>query len=215
MAVVLLLGLAAPVFAQESLVDALATADFEKTWSVEVGSGYPPIHATLGGDDNMNRSLASSGQFVTDLTPLSFTLAGVMRTSERWEMKLIADAAWQNGALMQFDTFGVDPNGQPRYRIDYQKAQYIRRVNTDFIWSLTLTFRRIWNPARDFQVYSEFGLGVLPQALFSSSLFGDVYVLPSVTPIGVRYYWDHLYLFAEIPFSPYATLIHGGVGWKF
>lgn len=214
MAVVLLLGVAVTVFAQESLVDALATADFEKTWSVEVGSGYPPIHATLGGGANMNRSLASSGQFVTDLTPLSFTLAGVMRTSERWEMKLIADFAWHNCAVKQFDTFGVDPNGQPRYIIDYDNAQYIGRRNTGYTLSLAFTFRRIWNPSKAFQVYSEFGGGIFNRP--TSAIISKLYLCSfSLTPIGVRYCWDHLYLFAEIPFSPYATLIHGGLGWKF
>lgn len=214
-AVVLLWGLAMPVFAQETLVGALAVSDFNRTWSVEVGTGYAPIHITALSGSSENKSRASSGQYVTDLTPLSFTLAGVMRTSERWEMKLIADFAWQNCAVMQFDTFGVDPDGQPRYKIDYQSAQYVGRINTDFVWSLTFMFRRIWNPAKDFQLYSEFGLGVLPQALFYSSFFGDVYVIPSVTPIGARYCWNHIYLFAEIPLGPYATLIHGGLGWNF
>ena len=214
-AVVLLLGLAVPAFGQETLYEALTVVSFKNSFSLEAGTGYAPLHSTVSADRRISRRLSTEGQFATDYVPLSFTLAGALRTSKNWEIKLIADFSWYNCGVKQCPTFGVDPEGKPRYKYDYENAEYLGRKNLDLYWSLTCTFRRIWNPFRNFQLYSEFGLGLVSKELFYNSMVGRVNVVPSITPIGARYCWEHFYLFAEVPISPYATLIHGGVGWKF
>ena len=215
LAVLLLLGLAVPVLAQETLYEALYVVPFKNSYSLEVGTGYAPLHSTVFAGSTISSELSPQGQFATDDIPLSFSLAGVLRTSKYWEVKLIADAAWHNCGVKQKPTFGVDPEGQPRYKNDYENSEYLGRKNLNYYFSLTCMFRRIWNPFRTFQVYSEFGIGLVSKALFQNSLLDNVQVLPSVTPIGARYRWEHFYVFAEIPISPYATLIHGGLAWKF
>ena len=207
-AVVLLLGLAVPAFGQDTIAEAPYVVPFKKTISLEIGTGYAPIHNLALGNGVIRTQLAPSGQFASDGYPLSFTMVGVLRTGKFWEMKLTTDFTWQNCGVKQFDTFGVDPYGQPRYKMDYENAEYIGRRNMNFSWSATLTMRRIYNPFRNFQTYTEFGLGVV---VFQ----GRAAILPSITPIGARYCWEHFYLFAEFPFTPYATLLHGGLGWKF
>ena len=73
-------------------------------------------------------------------------------------------------------------------------------------------FRYIWNPQDAFQTYNEFGLGYV---VGLENSYGMPTFLPCFTLIGLRYRWEHFYLYAENTFSPAATLIHGGLGWKF
>ena len=195
LSILFVFGLAISAFGQES------------PFSLELGSGFAPIH-TLADTRSLDVKYAPLGQAIDDNYPLSFTLSGVWRFDRRWEVKLTIDAAWFNCELIQYPEFGTDPSGKPRYRIDYNQAEHLGRINDGFRWSATAILRHIWNPQNAFQTYSEFGLGYV----FGS---GVPALIPDLTFIGLRYCWNHFYLYAENTFSPAATLIHGGLGWKF
>ena len=195
LSILFLFGLAISAFGQES------------PFSLELGSGFAPIH-TLADTRSLDVKYAPLGQAIDDNYPLSFTLSGVWRLDRRWEAKLTIDAAWFNCELIQYPEFGTDPSGKPRYRIDYNQAEHLGRINDGFLWSATAILRHIWNPQNAFQTYSEFGLGYI----FG---LGSPALIPGITFIGLRYCWDHFYLYAENTYSPAATLVHGGLGWKF
>ena len=195
LSILFLFGLAITAFGQES------------PFSLELGSGFAPIH-TLADTRSLDVKYAPLGQAIDDNYPLSFTLSGVWRLDRRWEAKLTIDAAWFNCELIQYPEFGTDPSGKPRYRIDYNQAEHLGRINDGFRWSATAILRHIWNPQNAFQTDSEFGLGYV----FG---LGVPALIPGLTFIGLRYCWEHFYLYAENTYSPAATLFHGGFGWKF
>lgn len=211
LSILLLFGLAVSAFGQESLAEELAVSSFKQSFSLEVGSGFAPIH-TLADTRSLDVKYAPLGQAIDDNHPLSFTLSGVWRFDRRWEAKLTIDAAWFNCELIQYPEFGTDPSGKPRYRINYNQAEHLGRINDGFSWSATAMFRHIWNPQNAFQTYSEFGLGYISGL---KDNYGMPVFLPGITLVGIRYRWEHFYLYAENTFSPAATLIHGGLGWKF
>ena len=64
-----------------------------------------------------------------------------------------------------------------------------------------------WNPEWKVQMYSAFGIGL--------SGATDVIPLPSVMPVGCRLHGKHAYFFTEAGLSPFASFLHGGLGWKF
>ncbi len=207
LSILFLFGLAISAFGQESLAEELAVFSFKQSFSLELGSGFAPIH-TLADTRSLDVKYAPLGQAIDDSYPLSFTLSGVWRFDRRWEAKLTIDASWFNCELIQYPEFGTDPSGKPRYRIDYNQAEHLGRINDGFRWSATAILRHIWNPQNAFQTYSEFGLGYI----FG---LGSPALIPGITFIGLRYCWDHFYLYAENTYSPAATLVHGGLGWKF
>jgi len=207
LSILFVFGLAISAFGQESLAEELELSSFKRSFSLELGSGFAPIH-TLADTRSLDVKYAPLGQAIDDNYPLSFTLSGVWRFNRRWEAKLTIDAAWFNCELIQYPEFGTDPSGKPRYRIDYNQAEHLGRINDGFRWSATAILRHIWNPQNAFQTYSEFGLGYV----FGS---GVPALIPGLTFIGLRYCWEHFYLYAENTFSPAATLFHGGFGWKF
>ena len=207
LSILFVFGLAISAFGQESLAEELELSSFKRSFSLELGSGFAPIH-TLADTRSLDVKYAPLGQAIDDSYPLSFTLSGVWRFDRRWEAKLTIDASWFNCELIQYPEFGTDPSGQPRYRINYNQAEHLGRINDGFRWSATAILRHIWNPQNAFQTYSEFGLGYI----FG---LGSPALIPGITFIGLRYCWDHFYLYAENTFSPAATLIHGGLGWKF
>ncbi|MCR4910715.1 MAG: hypothetical protein K5909_05480 [Bacteroidales bacterium] len=207
LSILFVFGLAISAFGQESLAEELELSSFKRSFSLELGSGFAPIH-TLADTRSLDVKYAPLGQAIDDNYPLSFTLSGVWRFDRRWEAKLTIDTAWFNCELIQYPEFGTDPSGKPRYRINYNQAEHLGRINDGFRWSATAILRHIWNPQKAFQTYSEFGLGYV----FG---LGSPALIPGITFIGLRYCWGHFYLYAENTFSPAATLIHGGLGWKF
>lgn len=180
----------------------------QKTFSLEIGTGLPPMHSLLGSRD-VEYKVAPDGQEVESSTNLSANISGVLSLSDDWEVALTLDAAWYHCRIIQYPTFGVDPNGNPRYEVNYDKATDAGTLDGGFTWSLTCMARHIWNPEKSFQAYSEIGIGLV------TDFDGAVAPMPGITPIGVRYRWKHFYIFAENTFSPSATLVRSGLGWKF
>ena len=75
--------------------------------------------------------------------------------------------------------------------------------------------RCFWNPTQKVKLYSAFGGGMVlsgKDRFFSDDLIG---IVPSITPIAVRFGTGHLKFFIENTYSPAATAFDLGLGWTF
>ena len=183
---------------------------WQKSFSLEVGSGLPPLHMLMSPSYADEYALAQKGQ-EADKQQAFFpvlSVSGVWRTGESTEWVLTGGVSCCYYDLKQYSTFGIDPSGNPRYNLN--ESQPAGRTRTDLSPTLTLCYRHLWNPWNAFVVYYELGLGA---GDFSGLL--DVPILPAWTPIGLRYGGDHFYFYLENTYSPIATLVHGGLGWRF
>lgn len=186
-----------------------ASYPFEKTFSIEVGTGYPPLQM-LAPRRAAQRQLAPKGQDVDPqdaFCPVA-SLTGVYRSSLKTEVAMTAGVSWYRHKLIQHPSFGIDPNGNPRYDLD--RKENLGWTNSIPSYSLSFQVRHLWNPDKDFVVYSALGAGLV---LFSNQT--RVSPMPALTPVAFRYWGNHLYAFAEMTFGPAASLLNGGVGWRF
>lgn len=191
------------------VVSAASGQDFRKQYSLELGFGPGPLHMTVPGASPSRASekaLAEKGLAIAsgEIFYPAVSLSGALRTAPRWDFVVTAGVSWCHCPVKEYDPFGVDPQGKPRYDTGKSRPAGCRDVSP--VASLTVQERIAWNPAWKVRLYSAFGVGL--------STIGLV-PLPSLTPIGCSYGGEHLYFYAEIPLSPYGTVLHGGLGWKF
>lgn len=182
-----------------------AAAQEEKTFSLELGTGFAPAQSFLY--RTMRKELAPKGQTATLYYSPTFALSGVWRINSRSEWLVTGGTAWNYYDVFQYGTFGVDPNGKPRYD-HFSEPQPAGKGNGDLSVSLAIRYRRIWNPEKPCSVYSGLGFGI-------AYAHKEFFPLPELTIIGVKYSWTHFQLFLENTYGPHATLLHGGFGWRF
>jgi hypothetical protein len=109
--------------------------------------------------------------------------------------------------MIQYDSFGIDPKGQPRYDLgSHRDAGWKDSLSAA---ALFVQMRRFWNPTQRVKLYSAAGVGYV----FDPSK--NMGVVPSLTPIAVRFGTGHLKFFIENTFSPAATGFDFGLGWTF
>ena len=184
---------------------------FRKTFSLELGVAPGPLHMMFPGvspDDHTEDVWADQGRRADKSTGYypAFTLSGAIRTWDRWETVVTAGVSWYRSRLIQYEPFGIDPQGKPRY--DLTKETPVGGwVDSSPVASLTVQERVFWNPRWKVQMYSAFGLG-----LTTSS---NLVPIPSLMPVCIRLGGRHLYCYAETGFSPFASYLHGGLGFKF
>lgn len=177
---------------------------FDKTFSLEIGTGFQPLHASLLlPSSSEEKALAEVGQEPGEGVYPTFSLTALWRTAYRWEMCLTGGITWFHYRLIQYEQFGIDPYGKPRYDLT-KSSEAAGWKDSSPVVTLTFQARCIWNPEAKVNVYTAIGGGLL-----------EWLPIPSLTPVGLRYGGKHIYAFVEIPFSPIATLVHGGLGWKF
>lgn len=184
---------------------------FQKSFSLELGTGYQPLHMTLSPSRTVENALADKGQQV-DKTGAYYpviSLTGVWRTRLRTEVALAAGISWCHHKIIQHEAFGIDPDGKPRY--DLNKWKEAGWKDSTPIPSLTFRYRHLWNPDRALVAYSGAGVGIIP----ASGAGYPVIPLPELTPIGLRMAGEHFYFFLELTMGPVASLGHGGFGWRF
>lgn len=174
-----------------------------KSFSLEAGTGIQPIRMWFA-VSSLEDSLVEKGQVAKETNSgcPTFSLSEVLRLSGHWELVLSESVSWKYYNLRQYDTFGIDPNGQPRYDLSHS-TDLGRKARPSF--ALYFQGRLIWSPKWKLTCYSALGLG-------ASSTGGPAI---GITPVGMRYGGKHLYGFAELTVSPLATLGHGGIGWRF
>ena len=184
---------------------------FRKTFSLELGVAPGPLHMMFPGvspDDHTEDVWADQGRRADKSTGYypAFTLSGAIRTWDRWETVVTAGVSWYRSRLIQYEPFGIDPQGKPRY--DLTKETPVGGwEDSSPVASLTVQERVFWNPRWKVQMYSAFGLG-----LTTSS---NLVPIPSLMPVCIRLGGRHLYCYAETGFSPFASYLHGGLGFKF
>ena len=199
------------------LVSVSATAQeelpFQKTWSIELGTGIYPLYMNFVPSRALETELADKGQQIYNKSYAlvsSVTVAGVYRISRRSEINATAQLNWRSYQIRQYPVFGTDPNGKDRYDLN-QKATYVGD-GVVFVPAFTIRGRYLYNPDDLLKAYSGVGLGIAFNLAAINSTFS---VFPEITPIGLRFGRDHFYVFAEDTIGNVATLVHGGLGWKF
>ena len=182
-----------------------------KSFSLELGTGIQPLHMALVPSGEEKRALADQGMVyerTSDLDCPSFSLSEVWRAARYFEFCLTEGISWKIMNLIQYESFGIDPDGKPRYDVNYYAASPAGHKASKPVGSLTLQARVIWNPDnKRVNAYSALGAGL-------TTVTGH-YPLPLVTPIALRFGNGHLYGFIEATVSPVATFGQGGIGWKF
>ena len=189
-----------------------AGAQDYRSFSLEAGTGLQPLHMTFAPTKQEQRMLAQSGQMAHEGDSMcpTLSLSEVWRLSGHWELCLTEGLSWKIYDLVQYPAFGTDPNGKTRYDANGVYTSLGKKAS----WptgTLYAQARVIWSPKWKLTCYSAAGLGLVV-ASFSP---GDISVLPGITPVGLRFGGEHLYGFAEFTISPIATLVHGGIGWRF
>ena len=197
------LGIAAAASAQEVEPE----KDY-RGFSLELGSGLQPFHMGLLPTRSVEEALADKGQGVRerDYPHPTISLSAVWRLTRRGEIAATAGLSWRIDELIQYEPFGIDPNGKPRYNL--QSGTSAGWFASSYTPSLTVTYRHIWTPDHMLQCYSGGGLGLVPT-------MASLVPIPSVTLFGVRSRGTHFHLFAEATLGPAASFVHGGMGWHF
>ena len=181
---------------------------FQPYFTLEIGTGFAPIHTLVNGATlSRNLDIAEKGLGPQDnaLCP-AFSLSAAWHTSLKWEFVLTGGVSWCFYKAVQYDTFGVDPQGKPRY--DLEKPLYSTWRNSEYAGALFFQARRFWNPTQKVKLYSAFGGGLCTDGK-------EFMPLPSVTPIAVRFGTGHLKFFIENTYSLAATGWNFGLGWTF
>lgn len=199
--------LTAVLFLLPFLAPARESLPLKGNFSLELGTGYQPLHMTLSPSRDVERALAEKGQRADTGSAYDpvISLSGVWHAYPRTEFALTAGISWCHHPLIQYEAFGIDPDGKPRY--DTTTGKRIGWKDSTPIASLTLRYRHLWNPDGALVAYSGLGAGFVPQT--------GIPLLPEVTPIGVRFGGRHFYFFLECTMGPVASLGHGGLGWRF
>ena len=211
LALLALLLCGVPAFAQED-----DDPPFFPYFGLEIGTGMAPIH-TLSNVALVKRhiDLTEDGQareYDGAWCP-NLILSAVWHPELRWEYALTADLSWVHHQMIQYDSFGVDPQGRSRY--DIHSYQNIGWKDSDFAAAVFFQIRRFWNPTQKVKLYSAFGGGMVLGGIdhfFSNDLIG---IVPSITPIAVRFGTGPLKFFIENTYSPAATGFDLGLGWTF
>ncbi|MCR5325581.1 MAG: hypothetical protein K6E37_02390 [Bacteroidales bacterium] len=188
------------------------SVSFKKSFSLELGSGQGPLHVTGSLGPGGREAMAEAGQI--DVESGSFfpliSVTEAWRVSPHWELCLTESISWRMFQVKQYDTFGIDPDGKPRY--DTTSGQIIGWKSSIPYGAVTFQARVIWSPKWKVTAYSAMSVGLTSAAW----LIGVIPLpIPGITPVGLRYGGEHFYCFAEATLGPIATFGHGGLGWRF
>ena len=188
---------------------AAAGSNAGRQWRIEIGTGLQPLHMGFIGvspSAELERELVRKGQFFRENDGFypSVILTGSCELSPRWELALTASMSWGYLQLCQYDTFGIDPEGQPRY--DLRSFSKLGYRNVSPVPAFTVQGRYFWSKPAAVRVYSAFGLGITPGTSFIPT--------PSLTLIGLRAGGRRLYGFVEATVGPFATFVDGGIGLR-
>lgn len=199
----LFLCISAAAYAQEE--------PFQKSFSVELGGGFGPLHMNFPGacpTSLETNTYAKEGKSLSCNNILfpEVALGAAWRISRKWELSWVVGISWAEYTVRTYEQFGIDPYGEPRY--DSSRTIETYKMLSKPYFNSTLQGRRIWNPEGKVQAYTGLGLGI--------AVVGKEWApFPALTPIGIRYGGEHLYGFLEIPFTTNSSLLHGGLGWRF
>ena len=148
-ALVALLLLGVSAYAQEE------DPPFFKQFSVEIATGLPPIHTLLEvNGTKYDKSFAREGK-EPDMNGAwmpALSVSAVWKTAPRWEMVLTGGVSWCHHKVIQYGTFGIDPQGNPRYNLKDPHPDGWR--DSAPIGALFFQARCFWNPTQKVKLYS-------------------------------------------------------------
>ena len=181
---------------------------FQPYFTLELGTGFAPIHTLLQQSGLAHdykiadKGLSPQGR---SWSP-ALSLSAAWHTALKWEFVLTGGLSWCHYKVVQYDTFGIDPQGRPRYDLD--KPRYTYWTDSEFSGALFFQARRFWNPTQKVKLYSAAGFGLYTDGK-------EIQPVPSVTLIAVRFGTGPLKFFIENTYSPAATGWLMGLGWTF
>ena len=181
---------------------------FSPYFAVEIGTGLAPIHTWLNSSWALG-GISDDGQRAVNYDSFcpAFSLSVAWHPSLKWEVVLTGGYSWVHHRMIQYESFGIDPKGQPRFDLSsHHDAGWKDSLHAGAIF---IQVRRFWNPTQKVKLYSAAGFGY---AFDPTKEFG---LVPSITPIAVRFGTGHLKFFIENTFSPVATAFDLGLGWAF
>ena len=114
---------------------------FKEEFSLEITTGVPPLHTTLGPSWTYEETLAKQGQSLTtsDARYPTFDITGVVRSAKHHEFTLSVGVSWIHHKVYQHSSFGIDPNGDPRYNIN--DKTFSGWADTPPVFSFTVQWR--------------------------------------------------------------------------
>lgn len=176
-------------------------------FSLEVGTGIQPLHMTFSPTSFEKEALAKLGQRAMEKDSFCpvFSINGAWRVTPHWELCATAGASTRIYQYVQYGTFGIDPQGQPRY--DLNNGSVAGWKPSVPVATIAFQARFIWSPKWDVMVYSALGVGL--------TTVTDLIPIPEITPIALRFGQKKVYFFAEATIGSIATFAHGGIGWHF
>lgn len=178
-----------------------------KSFSLELGTGIQPLHMTLAPTRKEELALADEGKTASDKDDFCpvLSLTEVWRLNAHWEFCLSEGISWKYLNLTQYEIFGTDPSGKPRYNINKGTPAGVKASLP--IGTVSGRFRFIWSPTWKVKVYSAVGLGLSTATGF--------YPLPEITPVAIRLGEQNFYVFGEMTMGSLASIAHLGFGWRF
>ena len=181
---------------------------FQPYFTLEIGTGFAPIHTLISQRGlPWDYDIADKGLDPGDKSWCpAFSVSAAWHSTLKWEFVLTGGISWCHYTVTQYDTFGIDPQGRPRY--DLEKPLYSFWTDSEYAGAFFFQARRFWNPTQKVKLYSAAGIGLYTDGK-------EIGPVPSFTPIAVRFGTGHLKFFLENTYSPAATAWQAGLGWTF
>ncbi len=178
--------------------------DPEHRHSVELSSGFPPIHAFMLGSNGSYRMYAGFSEDTNFRG--SVTLGYTYAINEKWDFNAAFNLASHFYTRTYYNsTEETDEAGYPFTKYDWDSVKEVKSDMT--VWpSYMANFRWKWYRSDKVRLYSSFGLSYLPWIWP---------IFPNLTPIGINFGGNHFYGLAEFNFSTAATFAHLGLGYRF
>ena len=129
--------------------------------------------------------------------------------SEKWDFNFVVDAVSQFYTQEEFRSIDlVNPDGSVAEGRKYDWNSEPVSVKHSSRWwvSFNFDFRWKWYRSDAVRLYTAFGLGYLPS---------QIPILPYIAPVGINFGANHFYGVAELNFSPAASIILLGAGYRF
>ena len=156
--------------------------------AIELSTGYPPLHGSLGFDANLLRSRGIESKL---LFRPSVNLGYTFSITELWDFNMIF-----NYCTSIYRMSRREPEPGMAWK-EYYHA-----------FSLMADARIKWFRTDLIRLYSAFGAGVTYAA---ESILPAFYI----TPVGINIGKGHLYGVVEVNVSSAATFFLAGAGWRF
>ena len=170
------------------------------------------VIAVLASSRYLNRMTPDMAGTMADSTfPLVYMQQGGISFNCLHGYSREMDVSQMRYSITQYSVFGTDPDGKPRY--DLSDGKEVGRTHSPVSTSLSACYRRLWLRDGHWTVYSAIALGLVHTP--DKGPGPHVNVMPGFAPLGMRYGWQNLYACVELGFTPAASLIAAGIGWKF